>query len=134
MAGALRYLASLGAGGSVAGGMERIRAYERDLAAVLLTELGTIPGLAILGDADPARVEERVPTVSFTLGGIVPRRIVEHLAARGIQARDGHMYAPRLLSASGIDPTPGLARVSLCHYNTREEIARLGEALRALRA
>ena len=45
---------------------------------------------------------------------------------------DGHLYTPRLLEASGIDPKTGLARVSLCHYNTREEIEKLREALHAL--
>jgi selenocysteine lyase/cysteine desulfurase len=33
----------------------------------------------------------------------------------------------------GIDPASGVARVSLCHYNTRAEIARFGETLRSLR-
>jgi selenocysteine lyase/cysteine desulfurase len=65
--------------------------------------------------------------------GVPPERIVEHLAGLGIQARDGHMYAPRLLAAAGLDPEAGVARVSLCHYNTAEEAARIAGALRVLR-
>jgi selenocysteine lyase/cysteine desulfurase len=42
------------------------------------------------------------------------------------------MYAPRLIEAAGLDPKSGVARVSLCHYNTLAEIARFGEALRLL--
>jgi len=152
MAGAVRYLASLGdpdaAGASAAArasaaapdslreplrrGMERLRAYEMTLAAALLREMRAVPGLAILGDDDPDRVEERVPTVAFTMAGKTPGEIAEYLAARGIHARDGHMYAPRLIEAAGLDPEPGVARVSLCHYNTLAEIARFGEALRLL--
>lgn len=123
-AAALRYVMEVGAA--------RIRAYETDLAAALLTELLRVPGLSMLGDADADKVEGRVPTAAFTIEGRSPRAIVEHLAARGIHARDGHMYAPRLLEAAGVDPSTGAIRVSLCHYNTREEIARLGEALRSM--
>jgi cysteine desulfurase/selenocysteine lyase len=121
MAAALRYVMEIGA--------ERIRAYETELASALLEELCWVPGLSILGDADPAGVEARVPTVAFTMERSTPRAIVERLAERGIHAREGHMYAPRLLEAAGRD---AVARVSLCHYNTRAEITRLGEALRSL--
>jgi len=123
-AAALRYVMEVGAA--------RIRAYEMELASALLETMRRVPGLSILGDADPSRVEARVPTVAFTVEGTAPAAIVERLAERGIQARDGHMYAPRLIKAAGLDPASGVARVSLCHYNTRAEIERLGEALRSL--
>jgi cysteine desulfurase family protein (TIGR01976 family) len=146
MAGALRYLATLdgGVGAPAADAspeemhaplrraMERIRAYETDLTAALLREMNAVSGLRVLGDADPDRVETRVPTVAFTIARKSPREIVERLAERSIHARDGHMYAPRLIEAIGLDPTTGVARVSLCHYNTHDEIARFGEALRSL--
>ena len=123
MAAALRDVLEVGA--------DRIRAYEMELASALLGELGQVPGLTILGDADPGRVEGRVPTVAFTIPGRPPRSVVEGLAERGIHARDGHLYAPRLIEAAGIDPAIGVVRVSLCHTSTREEIARLGQALRS---
>lgn len=132
MLGAMRYLTSLDADGSLPRAMDRIRSDERGLSEALLTALADVRGLTILGESDPARVDARVPTVSFAISGFDPARIVEHLAASGIQARDGHLYAPRLLEASGIDPKTGLARVSLCHYNTREEIRKLRDALHAL--
>lgn len=123
-AAALRYVMEVGA--------VRIRAYEMELAVALLETMRRVPGLSILGDADPSRVEARVPTVAFTVEGKSPAAIVERLAQRGIHARDGHMYAPRLIEAAGLDPASGVARVSLCHYNTRAEIERLGETLRSL--
>jgi cysteine desulfurase family protein (TIGR01976 family) len=112
--------------------MTRIRAYEMGLAVRLLEAFAAVPGVFILGDADPARVAERVPTVSFAIAGKAPTAIVDRLAAEGIQSREGHMYAPRLLRAAGFDPEAGVARVSLCHYNTDEEIARFTQALRAV--
>jgi cysteine desulfurase family protein (TIGR01976 family) len=112
--------------------MGRIRAYEMGLAARLLEVVAAVPRVSILGDFDPARVAERVPTVSFGIAGRTPAAIVDFLASEGIQSREGHMYAPRLLRAAGFDPDAGVARVSLCHYNTEEEIARIAQALRAL--
>ncbi|MGE5176081.1 MAG: cysteine desulfurase-like protein [Hyphomicrobiales bacterium] len=137
MGGALRYLASWGPEGTeprarLRGAMERIRAYEIGLGRDLVRGLGTVPGLRILGESDPERASERVPTVCFTIEGRRPEAIVERLAARGIHARDGHMYAPRALTAAGIDPDPGVVRVSLCHYNDAGEIDRLVAELRAL--
>lgn len=137
MAGAVRYLASLA--GKEAGderdhlrrAMGRIREYEKGLSSALLSELARVPGLEILGEGDPGRAEERVPTVAFRIANREPRQIVELLAARGIHAREGHMYTPRLLAASGIDAL-GVTRVSLCHYNTRDEIERFAGELRSL--
>lgn len=117
-------------GGALRRSMTRVREYETDLAARLVALVASIPGATILGDPDPARAASRVPTVSFTIEGATPAAIVDRLAADGIQAREGHMYAPRLLRAAGFDPDAGVARVSLCHYNTVEEIDRLAAALR----
>jgi selenocysteine lyase/cysteine desulfurase len=128
----MRYLRSLDPEQSLGAAMDRIRAYERGLAAELVRGLAQVPGLTILGDPDPANANERVPTVSFQIQGIPAARIVESLASRGIHARDGHMYAPRLLRAAGFDPEEGVARVSLCHYNTPVEIDRILEAVRAV--
>jgi selenocysteine lyase/cysteine desulfurase len=124
MAAAIRYMRGVG--------MDRIRAYETELAQALLQELRAIPGLTVFGDGDPANAHERVPTVSFRIQGHAPRAIDDRLGERGIHSRHGHMYAPRLLEAAGIAPSPGVVRVSLCHYNTRAEIARLGDTLRGL--
>jgi cysteine desulfurase family protein (TIGR01976 family) len=112
--------------------MDRIRAHEIGLAAGLVRAVASMPGAAILGDADPERADARVPTVSFTIAGKRPEAIVDHLASRGIHAREGHMYAPELLRAAGFDPDLGVARVSLCHYNDAEEVELLAAALREL--
>jgi cysteine desulfurase family protein (TIGR01976 family) len=117
---------------ALAASMRRIRDYETGLAAGLLDAMRSARGVTILGDPDPARTASRVPTFSFAVAGKTPAAVVDHLAALGIQSREGHMYAPRLLRAAGFDPDEGVARVSLCHYNTHEEIARFAQALRAL--
>jgi cysteine desulfurase family protein (TIGR01976 family) len=126
MAAAVRYLASLGEHA-----MSRLRAYESELTTQMLETLGRVPGVRVLGEPDPGRAAHRVPTFSFRMDGIPPSSISESLAGCGIHARDGHMYAPRLLEAAGIGPE-GVCRVSLCHYNTFAEIDRFGGVLRGM--
>ena len=137
MSGAMRYLASLSGANDVATSsiheaMERIREYESELSAAMLRELRSVPGLRVLGDADPRNVDRRVPTFSFHIEGTAPAVLDERLAACGIHARHGHMYAPRLVRALGFDPDVGVCRVSLCHYNVPGEIDRFVGALGAM--
>jgi selenocysteine lyase/cysteine desulfurase len=66
-----------------------------------------------------------VPTVSFTMEGRTPRSIAERLARAGIFAWSGHFYAVSLTERLGLDPSGGLLRVGLAHYNTADEVDRL---------
>ena len=145
MAAAVAYLGSLGhalTGGSgvprpqrlgadVRAAMEAVQAYEQSLSRELLSVL-TDAGAQVYGVTDPARLSERVPTVAFNLPGVAPQALTEAAARAEIGIRDGHMYAPRLMRRLGLDPETGVVRVSLVHYNTAAEIARLAEVLRGL--
>jgi cysteine desulfurase family protein (TIGR01976 family) len=141
--GTFDYLASLGRayGGArrddgrraaLQAAMGTIRAYERGLIGPLLDGLASVPGLRIYGITDPERFADRVPTVAFILRGHHPRRMAEHLALRAINAWDGNYYAIELLNRLGLDDSGGTLRVGLVHYNAREEIDRLIEALHEL--
>jgi cysteine desulfurase family protein (TIGR01976 family) len=141
--GTYRYLESLGrAYGGVApdaprrnalrAALHAIRDYERGLMAPLLDGLASVPGCTTFGITDIERLDERVPTVSFRLDGVEPRRVTEQLAARGISAWDGNFYAVELVRALGLDGQGGLVRVGLVHYNNADEIVRLVAALREL--
>jgi cysteine desulfurase family protein (TIGR01976 family) len=140
-AAAVEYLAELGARfGNVPATADRrsrlraamtaIRAYEQTLSAKFLDVLGAIEGLRVYGITDRRRLAERCPTVSFTMSNLPARKIAEHLAARGICAWDGNFYAVGVTERLGLDRTGGLLRVGAVHYNTAEEIERLGQALR----
>ena len=109
--------------------MEAIAEYERTLSAALLDEAATVKGVTVHGVTDRSRLHERVPTLCFSVAGVESSAIADGLAARGIGGRSGHMYSPRLLRKLGLLPG-GAVRVSLVHYNTIEEIARFGKALR----
>jgi cysteine desulfurase family protein (TIGR01976 family) len=111
--------------------MDAIAAYERTLSAALLDAVLSIDGAVVHGVTDSGQLDERVPTVSFTVGGLASSAVATCLAAYGVGARSGHMYAPRLMRRLSLMPG-GTIRVSLVHYNTLDEIARFREALSAL--
>jgi len=117
--------------------MHAIARYERDLSIALVDAILAANGTHLMGFADQREIENRVPTVSFTADDVDPNLIVDELSARGIGARSGHMYSPRLMNRLGVMPA-GVVRISLVHYNTADEVARfkaaLAEAIEEVRA
>ena len=109
-----------------------IREYERSLSRELLRMLRDC-GAEIYGPKREEQVSGRVPTFCFNLPGIPPAKVTEAAAAAGIAIRDGHMYSPRLMRRLGLAPQSGAVRVSAVHYNTLEEVHRLGAVLSRLR-
>ena len=139
---AVRYLENLGRSTSGSEGKSRraalesafdaIRAYEETLSLEMLRVLNDC-GAVVYGVADPGRMGERVPTLSFNLPNISPAKVSAELAKRNIGLRDGHMYSPRLMKRLGLTKETGVVRASLVHYNTVEEVRRFGRALSELR-
>jgi selenocysteine lyase/cysteine desulfurase len=135
--GALEYLAGLGGAPRpertpLVQGMDAILPYEQALSRALLDRLESVPGLHVWGLTDPERIDERVPTVSFTIDKREPRQVAERLAARGINVWDGNFYALAVTERLGLEPRGGLVRVGLVHYNTMDELDRLEDALRRI--
>lgn len=112
--------------------MAAIRAYEFEISRAILDTLEEIPGVHIHGLTDVHRLEERVPTFSFTLAGWHPRHVAEKLASRDIYVWDGNYYAQAVTERLGLEVHGGMVRVGPVHYNTLDEVARLKEALWAL--
>jgi selenocysteine lyase/cysteine desulfurase len=106
-------------------GLAAIRAYEQELCQQLVAGLQEIPGLRIYGITDPARFDQRVPTVSFTLEGLTPHEVARRLDAANIFVWDGNFYALAVTERLGLEDSGGLVRVGLAHYNTAEEVDRL---------
>ena len=97
-------------------------AYEAPLALKLIDGLSQIDGLTIHGITDPARVGDRVPTVSFTIAGIRPETLVRQLNAENIFVWSGHNYAWEIVHQLGIPADEGVIRIGAAHYNTSAEI------------
>jgi cysteine desulfurase family protein (TIGR01976 family) len=112
--------------------MSAIRSHEIEMGKVLLDELQSVPGLKIYGLTDRRRMDQRVPTFSFTLAGRGPRAVAEALGREGIYTWDGNYYALAVTERLGLEAGGGMLRVGLAHYNTPAEIERLGKALRAI--
>lgn len=70
-----------------------ICAYEFELSRALISTLNSIPGLRIYGVADPKRLDQRVPMVSFRMAGRHPHEVAEALGKVGIYVWDGNYYA-----------------------------------------
>ena len=110
---------------------EEITAYERPLGAKLLAGLREIADVRVLGITDPARLAERVPTVSITHRRLSPQGVAQQLADRGIFVWHGNFYALEVSTALGLEPQ-GMVRIGLLHYNTPGEVDRLIGALAEL--
>jgi cysteine desulfurase family protein (TIGR01976 family) len=112
--------------------MAAIRAYEFELSRALLAALEAVPGLRLYGPGDPRKVEQRVPTFAFRLGKEHPRRTAERLAEAGIYVWDGNYYALEVTTRLGLEGSGGMVRVGAAHYNTLQEVERLGEVLKQI--
>ena len=68
--------------------MEAIAAHERALSLALLDAIAAVPGAAIFGVTDRARLyEARCRTVCFTMAGVGSAALAEALATRDIGVR-----------------------------------------------
>ncbi len=103
--------------------------YEFSLSHAVLDVLGNLPGCRIYGITDRNRLTERVPTFSFTLDGWHPRKLAERLNEDNIYVWDGNYYALAVTERLGLEGKGGMVRVGPVHYNTVEEVQRLGEVL-----
>jgi cysteine desulfurase family protein (TIGR01976 family) len=109
-----------------------IHAYEFELSRALLSALEAVPGLRLFGNTDVRRLDERIATFSFRLGDMAPRLVAEKLAAENIYVWDGNYYAINVTERLGLEDKGGMVRVGAVHYNTLEEVEKLGAALRKI--
>ena len=136
---AIEYLADLGRECSpqadrraaLATAFAEISAYERELCRQLIAGLAELPSVRMWGITDPARFDQRVPTVSITHAKRTATELSAYLGERGISTWHGDFYAPELIRALGLEPE-GMVRLGLLHYNTSADVGRLLAALREL--
>ena len=103
-------------------GMATIAAYEQELHDVMVSELKTIDGLRLFGEA-----RHKASVQSFLLDDIHSHDIGTILDHQGVAIRTGHHCAMPVMQYYGIS---GTARASLAFYNNRDDIDRLVAALR----
>jgi cysteine desulfurase family protein (TIGR01976 family) len=114
--------------------MSAIRSYEYEVSRALLETLASVPGLRLYGPGEAGHLDWRVPTFSFTVEGHSAAEVSTYLDTQAIYTWDGNFYAINVTERLGLeDPGKGLVRTGAVHYNTLDEIARLGDALLALK-
>ena len=97
-------------------GLEDIAAYEQELLDYATTQLKTIEGVRIYGEA-----QEKTAVISFLVGDIHPYDMGSILDKMGIAVRTGHHCAQPIMDFFQI---PGTIRASFSFYNTFEEVDR----------
>ncbi|MGW2424886.1 cysteine desulfurase [Streptomyces sp. NPDC001709] len=117
LAAAVEYLERLG--------MAEVAAYEDTLTARALELLSEVPGVRIVGPAEPT---DRGSAVSFTVDGVHPHDVGQVLDERGVAVRVGHHCARPIVKRYGI---PATTRASFYVYNTPAEVDALVEGVRA---
>jgi cysteine desulfurase family protein (TIGR01976 family) len=109
-----------------------IQKHERTLLITLISGLLEIPGLKFYGIPDPARFDQRVPTVAIRIDGYTPLQLAQYLGEQGIFTWDGNYFAINLTERLGVEKSGGLLRIGLVHYNTAKEVQTLLQALKKL--
>jgi cysteine desulfurase family protein (TIGR01976 family) len=112
--------------------MTAVRAYEFELSRALLETLEQVPSLRIYGLTDPHKLDQRVPTFSFRIGDKQPIEIAKALAAENIYVWDGNYYALEVTTRLGLEDRGGMVRVGAAHYNTVDEVKKLGDVLKKI--
>ncbi len=127
---AVDYFAGIGAGlaensdrrGNLRTAFAAMIEYEALLTKQLIGGLQDIAGVMIQGVSDPAAVDRRVPTVSFTHDKHHPDAIAKALGQRNIFVWSGHNYGLEPATLLGLLEGGGVVRVGAVHYNTAQEI------------
>ena len=110
-------------------GISVMREYESGLSRALIGIIQSVPGTRIYGVTDLDQLDERVPTVSFTLAGKNPEQLADEIGKHNIYVWNGHNYALAVVERLGLLEAGGMIRVGPVHYNTLDELAKFGEVL-----
>ena len=104
-----------------------MRAQETEICQPLLDFLSARNDVRLIGPPDASR---RAPTVAVALDRAA-EPVSAALAGHGISCWAGDFYAVRPLAAMGVDPEHGVLRLSMVHYTSAGDVARLIRALEA---
>lgn len=129
-AGTANYIGAIGMGAAIdfykslpAADLHR---HEQALLQHAIAQLQSIDGLKIYGSA-----ANRASLVSFTVDGVHPLDMAQILDKMGIAVRTGTLCAEPVMQHFGLT---GMVRASFAFYNTLEEVDKLAEAVRKVKA
>lgn len=76
--------------------------------------------------------KNRAPTIAFTVNNRTSKDVSNFLVSNKIATRNDNFYAWRCLDALNINPSDGVIRISIVHYNNMNEINKLINALKQI--
>ncbi|WP_194435492.1 cysteine desulfurase-like protein [Vibrio fluminensis] len=105
--------------------------YETELSGYFLQRLSAMPGVTLLGRGS-VDSQTRTPTFALTFDNYSPSQIASAMGELNICLGAGHFYALGLVRQLQLEE--GIVRIGMMHYNTKQEIDRLFDALDVLQS
>jgi cysteine desulfurase family protein (TIGR01976 family) len=106
-----------------------IETHESNMSKIFLDYVQSNPKIKLIGKT-VSDTTQRQPTFSFTVSNkLSNKEQVGELVKRKIAIQSGCFYAWRCVKALGMDTESGVIRVSLVHYNTKDEVKYLCKCL-----
>jgi cysteine desulfurase family protein (TIGR01976 family) len=102
--------------------------HEMSLCKTLLESLKQLP-IRVIGRSNPAG---REANISLVCQAVSSSSLASLLAKKGIATKNAHFYAYRLLKKLGVDTNEGVVRFSFAHYNTKNDVMRIVDALASI--
>ena len=103
---------------------EIIAQHEEELANPILDYIDSSKNFNLIGK-NKILNKNRAPTISFYSNNKSSEEISKFLVKNKIATRNDNFYAWRCLKALGIDTDDGVVRVSLVHYNKKNEVNKI---------
>jgi cysteine desulfurase family protein (TIGR01976 family) len=110
-------------------GMDALGKAEGDVFAPLLEGLLALPGVTVHGPRD---LEDRTPTVCFSVGDLTADEVATALAHEQVAVWGGSYYAVEVMDALGLTERGGAIRAGVSCYTTAEDVDRLLAAVTRL--
>ncbi len=111
---------------------EIISLHEEEVGNPILEYISSRNDLKLIGK-NKIFDKNRAPTISFISKTLSSKKISEILVNNKIATRNDNFYAWRCLEALNIDPDDGVVRLSLTHYNSKDDVNKLLLALDKIR-
>ena len=109
----------------------RLGARELAVFGPLLEGLTSIGGVHVWG---PPTLDDRAPTVAFTVDGHHPTQVASALAADRIATWAGHSYAIEAVDQLGLAASGGIVRAGVVAYIEPDDVTRLLETVERIAA
>ncbi len=105
--------------------------HEAYIANPLLEYLNTRSDINLIGKKI-IKNKNRAPTISITFKNKTSKEVSKILVKNNIATRNDNFYAWRCLKALGIDTNDGVVRLSMTHYNSKEDVDKLISVLETI--